>query len=292
MPIDPDTIIDEGLSTWLDAAADVLRGADKARREMAGLHFPARAPAILDRAHIQTVFGDRDLSERVLWIVNGWAIVAGAHLSALGALCSAREVVFGPAPLVRAAFEYSSRVIWLLAEKLTPEQRLARALLEQLLSAEEACKIAARLTTKGSESHRLAKAALADQRAEIIKCFSDSEVSGGRRDWKVAGEELASPTTAVEYYGTRWGDPREWMGIYDLLSGHTHPGLAVFEMFDTDEEGMPVSGTDRETLDKLLRMAIVPYYQSMRHLQAYAAWPSGPIDEWELQINRVFVPDR
>lgn len=286
----PQVSVGSDLASWLDVAAVVLRAADEVRRSTCSSMMPAGAPAVIDRDRLLRDYGSRDVAERVLWIVNGWTIVAGSHLSGLAALCEAREIVFSLAPIARSAFEYSNRTVWILAEKLDPNQRLARVLLEELRGAVEACKITSHFAGKGSESHKVARDALGDQRAEIMRIFPESSIEGSQKDWQVAGEHLASPTDSVRHYGDRWGGPREWAGVYELLSGHSHPGTTVFEFFDTDEDGQPITATHRDAVEKTLRMAVVPYHHALLHLRAYCGWSSAALDDWEAQLLEVFVP--
>jgi hypothetical protein len=288
MASDPRSTVGEDLASWLDDAARVLRHADEARRHTSSETYPQGSPAIADLNHILGIREDRDLAERIIWLTNMWMTVGGAHLAGLAALCEARDVVFALAPLARSAFEYSNRTVWILSEGLTPEQRLARVLLEELRGALEGCRIASHFAGSGSDHHKAARRALTDQRSEILRIFPDAAVGGAPRDWSVSGEHFASPTETVVNYGGRWGDEREWTGVYDLLSGQAHPSTHVAEFFTSDADGSPVTTTDRELVEKTLRMAVVPFHHALLHLRAYSGWAAEPIDAWERELHQVF----
>ena len=100
-------------------------------------------------------------------------MVASHHLGALAALHGRREVFFPPSMLVRAVVENCSHAIWVLGDDPSEpsENRLTRAYLEDLLSAEEAKKNAGRMGNKQSQSYVEAKAEYEGIKAEILARF-------------------------------------------------------------------------------------------------------------------------
>jgi len=275
------------LEAWLDEVADVLAEAREVRHRTASDLMSRSSPAALELHALENQFGSDEPGQRIHRFAQGWMVVAGDHMAGIAALCRAREVVFAPSPLVRAVVEYCGRVVWLLDPKIRPDQRLGRALVDELFSAEELCTAASHLGGKGSAPHQSARSALKDLRAEILNWFPDAVVTQGPKDWSIAGERFLSPTAAIEQFGERWGDSRQWVGTYDGLSSHTHPGAAIFEFFAIDDDGDVVATTDREAVEKLVRMAVVPYYQALRHLIAYCKWPTQEFDHWEEQLKGV-----
>lgn len=53
-------------------------------------------------------------------------------------------------------------------------------------------------------------------------------------------------------------------------------------------DGQSVLTTDRETIDKFISHALIPYYQALRHHMAYNGWKSDGFDAWEEQLKVVF----
>jgi hypothetical protein len=80
--------------------------------------------------------------------------------------------MFSPGMLVRGVIECAARVFWVLGVPGdSPEQVLARAYLEELLSAEEAKKAAGRMGGKETGIYKQQLKAYTDMRAEIVGRF-------------------------------------------------------------------------------------------------------------------------
>jgi hypothetical protein len=170
---------------------------------------------------------------------------------------------------------------------VTPQKRFARVLLEELLSAEEVCKAASHLGGKGSEPHKIAREELTDVRQQAHVVDPRATVIDSPKNWTIAGETLSSATATAASFGDRWGDARLSEGVYDALSAYSHPtllGLDFYKIID----GKAVLTTDRETIDKFVSHALIPYYQALRHHMAYNGWRSDEFDKWEADVMVVF----
>ena len=199
-------------------------------------------------------------------------------------------MIVSPLVLVRGVIEHCVRIVWLLdpSPEVDPRARCARAVLEELLSADEACRATSHLAGKNSGPHRQARAEIDDLRKRVAPLLDPGAiVAGSPRDWKIAGQTLPSPTDGIAHFGKRWGDERSWRGIYDVLCGYSHPTLLALEFYDI-VDGKPVLTLNQEMVDKVVANAIVAYYQAMRHHIAFNGWASGVFDSWEASIKLVF----
>ncbi len=76
-----------------------------------------------------------------------YLLAASEQLGGLAALYSSHEVLLAPGALVRSTLEFCAHALWVL-QPCAVEDRLARAYLEELLSADEARKASAQLLGK------------------------------------------------------------------------------------------------------------------------------------------------
>ncbi|SRR6266511_1881817 len=104
---------------------------------------------------------------------------------------------------------------------------------------------------------------------------------------KLASETIVSPTDLIERFGERWGDSREWVGVYDYLCGTAnHPSLHAVEYFDWTN---PAAGAQipHHLLNRLLRAALVPYLKALEYLCAYMGRSTELLDAYIDRINAV-----
>jgi hypothetical protein len=179
--------------------------------------------------------------------------------------------------------EHSASVAWVLDDHVDARTRTARASLAALRSQEELAKAASRMGGRGGETHQDAKGRLKQLRADVEAEFGSLELSPLR----LADETLISPTDLFERFGERWGDPREWVGVYDYLCGTAnHPSQNAAEYFDwtNPETGAQIPP---DLLNRLLRAALVPYLKALEHLCAYMGWSTEPLDAYIDRVNVV-----
>lgn len=275
--------VPKAFETRLDQIAVLLEDARRVRHTFDDLDNISQNSRAADEIHwVTTSFGTDELAMRLHRLVQVWEISAAEHLAGIAALCRAREVILAPIPLARSALEYCNRIVWILDNRgeVTAEKRLARALLEELLSAEEMCKAASHLGGKESESHQLARTERAEVRALATSIDSGAVVKGSPKECRVCGEHLVSPTESAVSFGEKWGDPMLSEGVYDALSAYPHPTLLALDLYEV-VEGKPCLTTDQETVEKFVSHALIPYYQALRHHMAYNGWESSIFDAWK-----------
>jgi hypothetical protein len=174
---------------------------------------------------------------RVAETLQTFLMVASHHLGGLAALFDRAEVLFSPSMLVRAVVENCSHITWLLHEDLdidpavAAEKRLARAYLEDLLSAEEGKKNAGRMGGKTSQGYLDAKAEYDGLKAEIVARFVGATVEDLGK-YTLVGETLPRLEDAVvamyDLFHRTLGssiDAEAARGMYGFLSNMTHPTL-------------------------------------------------------------------
>jgi hypothetical protein len=102
-----------------------------------------------------------------------YVTTAGEQIGALGVLYKQHEAMH-TGPLLRSVIEHCARALWVLQHGEAPvEDRLARAFLEALSSAEEAKKTSGRLEGKDSDLYQSDAASFAAMRATAAEVFHE-----------------------------------------------------------------------------------------------------------------------
>lgn len=156
--------------------------------------LPLPDPNVSGR-HGQT---DRHLVEDVIYT---FLLAASEHLGGLAVLYKSDEVLHSPPLLIRAVIENCAHAIWVLGEDAAeaPERRLARAYLEELLSAEEALKAASKMYGKTHPYYINSRTRHKELKQQILSKFAGaSKESLGGPKRSLCGQELPRPHTAVE----------------------------------------------------------------------------------------------
>ena len=235
-------------------------------------------------------------------VVQTFLLTASGHLGGLAALYGVGEVMFSSAMLVRGVVENCAHAMWVLGDdpQEPHEQRLARAYLEELLSAEEAKKNAGRMGGKGNPVYQGAAADYVRIRDEIISRFPEAtRESLGERT--LAGQALLGPEATVSWMfrlvSARGGssiDDRAALGIYGFLSNLTHPTLyPVRQMREfTQSEAHPGEVVSQLHLDldfqtRQASSAVVTFYQAHAFLTSYFGWPSTIHDQLTERIDEI-----
>lgn len=237
-------------------------------------------------------------------VVQTYMLTAAGHMGALGALHESGEVFFSPGMLVRGVLECSARAMWVLGNGGDePSQLLARAYLEEFLSAEEAKKVAGRLGGKESPTYISHKEEWRELRTEILVVFSgaskpDLAEEGGRT---LAGERLPSPAAGASWMyellesqaGSTVGTDAA-LGIYDFLSNATHPTLYPTRQL---EHWVPMPGRrdmlmtqlriDISFLERQAGAAVALFYNALSYVTSYHGWDRSIHDELTKQIDIV-----
>jgi hypothetical protein len=228
---------------------------------------------------------------RVADVMSAYLLIAAGHLGGLAALHASEEVMFPSGMLVRGVIENCSHVFWVLGpgDTESPTSKLARAFLEEDLSAEEAKKNAGRLGSKDGETYAQAAASWKQLRAEILARFPDATSDSlGKR--QLAGQQFLNPEKCVqsmyEFLETRTAasiDARVGQGVYGYLSNVTHPTLyPVRELRDWRIEAenhgghaTAVNVLPVEFLERQASVAAVCFFNTVSYVTSYFGWPVG-----------------
>ena len=231
-------------------------------------------------------------------VVQTYLLTASGHLGGLASLYASGEVIFPTPALIRSTIENCAHAVWVLGEDPDEpsENRLARAYLEELVSAEEAKKNAGRMHTKTHPSYVLANKHYTTLKGEIVARFpGTTTVALGSRT--LNGQSLPNPEAAVSwmyeltrsYGGTI--DSRTGTGIYGFLSNMTHPTLYPARQRREWAED-PVTGhqvaylrVDLGSAENGARAALAAFYNVLTYTTSYFGWPTAVIDELSAKIE-------
>lgn len=261
--------------------------------ETAALDLPSPDPAV---AEPRGETGHRLIAE----VVQTYLLTASGHLGGLASLYASGEVIFPTPALIRSVIENCAHAAWVLGQD--PEEpsddRLARAYLEELLSAEEAKKNAGRMRTKTHPSYVRANAYYQALKSEILERFPEAtpESLGART---LNGQALPNLESAVawmyELTKTFGGsiDGRTGTGIYGLLSNKTHPTLYPARERRVWVEN-PESGhheallrIDIKAAENDARAALAAFYNALNYTTSYFGWPTDVVDELTAVIDGI-----
>lgn len=194
-------------------------------------------------------------------------------------LCKEQEVIFSLLPAVRMIEEYAARVAWLLDDGITADQRIARALLDELRGFDETVASSSRMVGRNSDAKKHFMSRLEKTRELILIHFPEASIVDDSSKWNIGGETFASPTETARQFGARWTKEREWRGTYDQLSACCHPGNAILEFFDADANGTPLGiSTEFAAVNFLVSVAMISFRQSIIHLIEYCGFPREDFD--------------
>jgi hypothetical protein len=267
----------------------------------AAAELPSPDPAV---AEPQGETGPRQIAE----VVQTYLLAASGHLGGLASLYSSCEVIFPTPALIRSTIENCAHALWVLGKDSdeSSENRLARAYLEELISAEEKKKNAGRIHDKAHPSPLLAENRYTALKREIIERFpSTTKEDLGR--FTLNGQTLPRLEAAVSWmyeltqdYGGTIGS-RAAAGIYGLLSNMTHPTLYPAQQRRAWVKD-PATGhqvaylrVDLDSAERQARAALATFYNALTYTTSYFGWPTAVIDELTAKIEEsmpTFFVDR
>ena len=222
--------------------------------------------------------------QAVLYI---YVTTASEHLAGLGALYKQREVMYSPGPLLRAVVEHCARALWVLQKDGTPvEDRLARAFLEALFSAEQAKRTAGHLEGRQSDLYRLEAARFAGTREIAEQVFGESILDEDGRH-RLRGQHLPGLEDCVAWMFSFLGQPlteSAALGVYDFLSNLSHPTLYPHaQMWEQPETpGLSIDDHERRGAS-----AVAPFYNVLSMMISYNGWPIKRHDELTETLDRL-----
>lgn len=232
--------------------------------------------------HAVEAFGSTMPIERLIHCVDLWTVITSDQLYGLSRLIHDGTTVFPIFPILRSVIEHSAWIAWVLDDQCDARKRAARASLAVLRSQEELHKAASRMGGKGTPTEQAAKGRLKQTRLDTGQEFGSLILDPLQLD----GNPIPSPTDVIESFGTRWGDAREWMGMYDYLCGTAnHPSLNADEYFDLSDPAHPIAHISDDLLNRLLRAGLVPYLKSLEYFCGYMGWPTTGLDAYIDRVN-------
>jgi hypothetical protein len=227
--------------------------------------------------------------ERVIRCADLWTNIAGDHLRGIGTLVADGTNVFGVFPLTRSALEHATSIAWVMDDEASTRRRAVRAALADIHSEMEMNAAVRRMAGKESDEARSRKARLRELRDEVQQDFGNLELEP---EVSIDGETAARPTAIVERFGDRWGDARQYVGMYDYLCATAnHPSFSAFEYFDISDPLNPAARISDEVLGKLVRVGLVPYLKSLEYFAGYMGWSSNAVWAYASRAAAVLEED-
>ena len=230
-------------------------------------------------------------------VVQTFLLTSSGHLGALASLYASQEILFSPPLLIRAVIENCAHALWVLGDDPdeAADNRLARAYLEELVSAEEARKNAGRMRTKTHPSYVRFDTEYKAIKRQILARFPGATPTDlGKRE--LNGQHLPNLEAAVIWMyeltlragGTIDGEAAS--GIYGLLSNFTHPTLYPARerrIWVTDPaDGYRVANLSIEygTVEAEARAPLAAFYNALTYTTSYFGWPTTILEELEVTI--------
>jgi hypothetical protein len=219
-----------------------------------------------------------------------YVTTAAEHLGGLGALYRQHEVMYPPGPLLRAVVEHCARALWVLQQGSDPvEDRLARAFLETLLSAEQAKRTAGHLEGKQSDLYRQEAERFSGTRKMAEQVFAESILDEDGRH-QIREQHLPGLEECVGWMFGFLGQPltdEAAIGVYDFLSNLSHPTIYPHaQMWEQPASpGLTIDDHERRA-----SAAVAPFYNVLSMVTSYNGWPDTRHDELTATLDRL-MPD-
>ncbi|GIT78489.1 hypothetical protein LLS1_01580 [Leifsonia sp. LS1] len=234
----------------------------------------------------------------IVEVVQTYLLTASGHMGGLAALYSSGEVFFSPPALIRAVIENCAHALWVLGDDSDepPENRLARAYAEDLLSAEEAKKNAGRMRLKTHPTYDAAKETYTEIKRQIQTRFPTTDnVALGKHI--VNGQALLGPEATVAWMydlTERSGGTisvRAGIGVYGFLSNLTHPTLYPARQMRSwvvdPGTGFNIANLrlDMDFVENQARAALAAFYNALTYVTSYFGWSTAPIEALATKIE-------
>jgi hypothetical protein len=227
-------------------------------------------------------------------VVQIYLLTASGHLGGLASLYRSGDVIFPTPALIRSTIENCAHAVWVLGQDTgePADDRLARAYLEELVSAEEAKKNAGRMRDKTHPSYVSANGHYLALKAEILERFPGTTLESlGAVQRTLNGQSMPNLEAAViwmyeltrSYGGVING--RAATGIYGFLSNMTHPTLyparQAREWAADPDAGHLVANlrVDLNFIEGEARAALAAFYNALTYTTSYFGWPTDVVDE-------------
>jgi hypothetical protein len=221
--------------------------------------------------------------ERLIRLCELWLLIASDQLYGLGVMLRDGRTVYSPFPLLRSVVEHSTAVVRLLDDQVPARVRAARAGLAEIRGAEDTYKALSHLFGGEHGEAKRAKANAKRLKAEIGAEFGTLDLRDPRT---LEGEQDAAPTTPILLYQERFGEGRQWEGIYDLLCATAnHPSITAYAYLRPDGAHISV-----EHLRQLLSSGLAAYIRAVGGFATFMGWPTEALDEYVDRVNAAIKP--
>jgi hypothetical protein len=229
---------------------------------------------------------------KVPQIVYFYLLAASEQLGGLAALYSSHEVVLAPGALVRSTLEFCAHALWVLQPPAV-EDRLARAYLEELLSADEARKASAQLLGKEDPRYLKRAATYSALKDEVALSFP-GEFKYERGRPVLRGNHVPGLAACVKLmYGSvsRPVNEDAARGIYTFYSNLTHPTLyQLGELWGVSQRDGQITLVPRlgaENHEKQIRLTTVAFYEVLSYVMSYHGLPRARHDQLSDKIEQL-----
>lgn len=231
-------------------------------------------------------------------VVQVYLLTATSHLGALASLYRSQEIISSTPLLVRAIIENCAHALWVLGgdPDEPAENRLARAYLEELLSAEEEKKNRGRLRGKTDEGYVRARARYKTLKRHIQAVFP-GVISDEHGKPELNGQKLPRLEESVlwmyELTEAAGGCISQGTasGIYGYLSNLTHPTLYPSRLRRGWVQ-VPGSeywgGLQERRIDEVeseARAALAPVFNAITYTISYFGWSDDMLSGLKTEID-------
>lgn len=257
-----------------------------------------RSPSEAERQTICRHFGPAgdwagDSSQNITGIVSLLLGVSTQYLEAIRALLEAHQVIASLPPLVRASFEASCRITWVIAPlkttglgRTTARPRVARAVLVQL---EDYSRLKAAAVALGLPQATQYGGSWRKLRSKTIPgLFYESEIVLEKNgDLTICGQSLPGFREAtVEFEKVHHLDWKAG-GVYDFLSNAAHPTphmvMNATKLQPNGKVRFEIEGTSSVT--RQVKVAVLAFLLSWRRTAGYLGLPFDSIEKLLTRVD-------
>ncbi len=295
MPFRP---YDEADIARLDELAGLLRDFRAAFRDIVDSTGWIAAPGSAAE-HDQRVVAEDDLyvagaEKKITKLLFFYLLAASEQIGGLAALYAAQEVVIPPAALIRSAIEHCAHTLWIVQHPDDLIQdRLARAYIEELFSAEATKLNSGLMLGKDDPRHRDEAARYRALKKEIEASFP-GELVYDKSQPVLRGQKMLRPEDCVVWLFefTSRPMPEDLIrGTYGVFSNSTHPTLyAISRLWVRTEHNGQIMLTSALSIDdhaNELLAALAAFYETLSYVIDYHGWPRARHDQLTVDIEAV-----
>ena len=259
-----------------------------------------RSAAAADAAMVRQLTTDHSASafarEAITKVLHWYLYSVSEQFNGLAALYDdPSATLVAPRILARSIVEHCAHVWWVLGRSGDQaDERLARALLEEFLSQEEAKRNIGRLVDRDSDDYRR-EVAFYDTIKDVARTlFAEAPYRDGDRLLTLHGQKMPRPeacAVAMLTAMTRDLTERSARGLYGLLSNSAHPTLhtvnRIFSIERSDDGNLVTVQLDSEERDRHAAIVVGAYYNVISHVIQYHGWPGERHAQFNRTIDRL-----